>query len=194
VTCYRPPAGGEPLLTGLKPTVLIARKSSHVPEGSITGGSRNRLTACHVLGVLYGFGVPKGDGTRRDVRGSRLLSNGLAILYDKEKPALGLATVWSGSPPGGGQWHIAKTCHPFEDEDDDEYEKRWGDRPTQNKSTNVGYNDGGPAITRFPFQRPSSARKSLMTPPEACTTAKAPRQSHELICGSTYPISRPAAT
>ena len=37
----------------------------------------------------------------------------------------------------------------------------------QNKSTNVGYNEGGPAITRFPFQRPSFARKSLMMPPAA---------------------------
>jgi len=103
VTCYRPPPGGEPILTGPKPTALIARTSSHVPEGSITGGSRKRLIACHILGVLYGFGVPKGDGTRRDVRGSRLLSNGFAVLYDKQRPALGLATVWSGSPPGGGQ-------------------------------------------------------------------------------------------
>jgi hypothetical protein len=50
----------------------------------------------------------------------------------------------------------------FEDDDEDEYDYEPSKQPP-----NVGYNEGGPAITRFPFQRPSLARKSLMTPPAA---------------------------
>src|ERR1700757_4934444 len=73
--------------------------------------------------------------------------------------------------PLQAQWVFTGDCHPrtFEDEDDDEYENDEDDddRSPQNKSVRVGYNDAGPAITRFPFQRPSPARKSLMTPPAA---------------------------
>jgi len=46
------------------------------------------------------FGVPNGNGTLWVIRGSRVLPNGLAALYDKNELALGSATVWSGSPPG----------------------------------------------------------------------------------------------
>jgi hypothetical protein len=76
---------------------------------------------------------------------------------------------------------VGPTRPPIEDEDDDEDENdscsvilaqdsgSWGEQAIvpQKRPTNVGYKVGGPAITRLPFQSPSSARKSLMTPPAA---------------------------
>jgi len=47
------------------------------------------------------------------IRGSRLLPNGLAVSCDKGKVAVGSATVWSGSPPGGGRAHIAQLAKSF---------------------------------------------------------------------------------
>ena len=88
----------------LHQTVFSREKSGPVPEGFVAGGSRERLVACHVLLVpSYGFCTTKGDGARWVVRGSRLLPNGLVVPYEKEKFAVGLATVCSGSRPGGGR-------------------------------------------------------------------------------------------
>ena len=54
----------------------------------------------------------------------------------------------------------------------------------QSIAKSTGCRTDPPATTLLPFHKPSSARKSLTTPPAASMTAMAPRQSQLLMCGS----------
>ena len=68
------------------------------------------------------------------IRGSRLLPNGLVVLCDREKLAVGLATVWSGSPPGAGRSHTAQLAKSFDNQNEND-KLPSGERQTVNGKT-----------------------------------------------------------